>query len=546
MTHNQSSAEFFMPQEENILPAVAVSSRLMTKSLVQNHRQCTKRAWFEFHTNDVSELNSGDRANLVQGQNVHKSARTLYPDAVNVRHDLLQIDAANQTSLVLAAKEPVILGASFVSNSMGISTRIDVLEQGHEGYKITNVTSGTSVKEQYLDDAAIDLACLNNIAIDVQEINIMHPNSKISLPEGGTGAEVLTIENVTNEVKTRAIFAVKWIEKCANTLSSDMPVCETGDHCNAPTACPYASKCCQTVENKDNDLIEYLPSKSGPITPFIISGTKRISDIPFAAMTNKRNAMVRTAIINKCAVVSIDLANYVRSLPYPRNVLDFETASFAIPRFTGMHSYQPLPFQWSMHSKSVPGAELVHHEFIDVTGNDPRIGFIENLLKVVGEFGPVFVYSHFEKTRLNELALEFPVYREKLLALVDRLVDLLPLARQGYYAPEMRGSWSLKAIQPTLPACADLQAYSEIGEVADGLAAQAAYMDQIDCSFIGEQKETQLKNMKIYCKADTRTLAHFVDVIEASNAVEIVCPVPAPKVSRARTKTADTSCAAIA
>ena len=118
MTHNQSSAEFFMPQEENILPAVAVSSRLMTKSLVQNHRQCTKRAWFEFHTNDVSELNSGDRANLVQGQNVHKSARTLYPDAVSVRHDLLPIDAAIETAQILASKTPGIIGASFTSKTI--------------------------------------------------------------------------------------------------------------------------------------------------------------------------------------------------------------------------------------------------------------------------------------------------------------------------------------------------------------------------------------------------------------------------------------------
>lgn len=543
MTNNQSSSEYYLPEEQNYAPATVKLPHLITKSLVQNHRQCPKRAWLEFHTNDVSELTSSERAILTQGQNVHKSARTLYPDAVSVRHDLLPIDAAIETAQILASKTPGIIGASFTSKTIGMNIRLDVLEHGVSGYKITNIASGSSVKEQYLDDAAIDLVCLQEIALDVEEIHVMHPSTNIPLPENGTGAEVLTTENVTNEVKTRAILAVKWIEKCANTLSSDMPFCETGAHCKTPTACPYASKCGQPVENKDPDLVKHLPIKSGPIAEYIVSGTKRITEIPFSAMTNKRNALVRTAIFNACAVVSSDLANYVRSLAYPRFILDFETAAFAIPRFTGMHPYQPVPFQFSMHSKSSPGAELVHHEFIDVSGNDPRVGFIENLLEVVGTVGPVIVYSHFEKTRLNDLAEDFPIYREKLHALVDRLVDLLPLARQGYYHPDMCGSWSLKAIQPTLPPCDDLLSYSDMEDVADGLAAQAAYMDQIDITFIGEQKEKQLANMKIYCKADTRGLAHFIDVIEASVDVEIICQPVAQKTVRSRATSANSSCA---
>jgi hypothetical protein len=424
--------------------------------------------------------------------------------------------------------------------------RLDALEQAATGYKITNFASGSDVKDEYLDAAAIDLACLQSNGIAVQEIHIMHPSTKIALPENGTGAEVLITENVTNEVQTRAIYAVKWIQKCADTLAKDMPFCETGDHCKSPTVCPYADKCGQPEENTDPDLVEYLPSKCGPIADYIVSGGKRISDIPFSAMTNKRNALVRSAIVQACAVVSSELSNFVRSLPYPRFIVDFETAAFAIPRFPGMRPYQPLPFQFSTHTKSVPFAGLVHHEFIDVSGNDPRVGFIESLLESVGDFGPVIVYSHFEKSRLKELAEDFPAYRDKLLALVERLVDLLPLARQGYYHPDQCGSWSLKAIQPTLPPCDDLLAYSDMEDVADGLAAQAAYMDQINPCFIGEQKDKQLTNMKVYCKADTRGLAHFVDVIVASVDVEIVCAVPPPKPARKRASRAHSKCAAIA
>jgi hypothetical protein len=546
MQSNQTSSDFFLKSEQDFSGASVISQALMTTSLVQSHRHCPKRAWLEFHTSDAAELTSSARGILAQGQNVHQAARTLYPDANTIRHDLLPIDAAHETALALTGNAGVVLGASFVSDTMGMSVRLDALEQAATGYKITNFASGSDVKDEYLDAAAIDLACLQSNAISVEEINVMHPSTKIALPENGTGAEVLITENVTNEVQTRSIYAVKWIKNCADTLASDMPFCETGDHCKKPMVCPFSSKCGVLDEIKDIDLIEYLPSKSGLIEEYILDGTKSISKIPFSAMTNKRNALVRTAILQGGAVVSRELADFVRSLPYPRFVLDFETAAFAIPRFAGMHAYQPLPFQFSMHSKSVPFAGLVHQEFIDVTGNDPRVGFMDSLLNAVGESGPVFVYSPFEKTRLKELADDFPAYREKLLALVERLVDLLPLARQGYYHPEQRGSWSLKAIQPTLPPCDDLLAYSAMEDVADGLAAQAAYMDQIDPCFIGEQKDKQLTNMKVYCKADTRGLAHFVDVIEASADVEVVCAVPPPKPARKQASRAKSQCAVAA
>ena len=108
-----------------------------------------------------------------------------------------------------------------------------------------------------------------------------------------------------------------------------------------------------------------------------------------------------------------------------------------------------LPFQWSCHIESDIG-ELVHQEFLDTTGIPPMRGFIESLLRAVGKSGPIFVYSAFEKSRLNELASRFADLQPAVQQVIERLVDLLPITRQYYYHPDMRGSWSIKAVLPTI------------------------------------------------------------------------------------------------
>ena len=499
------------------------SRRLITKALINSHRQCPKRAWLEANGYETAPMSMGDRATIAQGKMVHECGQFMYPGATKINNTLLLVDAAKETDKVLKSDDGVLFGACFVSESMGVGVRIDVVETGLNGLEITEISSGGDVKSSYLDDCAIDVACLQDIGVRVGDVYIMHPHTKIALTEGGKGFEVLSKVNVTNEVKERAVVAVNWIDQCANTLASKIPDCEVGDHCKSPRGCPFLGQCAKQVEAKDKDLVDYLPSKKGAVKELILSGVRRISEMPAKAMTDKRNALVREAILQGRGLVRSDIAEYIRALPYPRNFLDFEAVSFAIPRFVGMYPYQSIPYQWSLHTKNSIDGDLLHSEFIDVSGKDPRKHFVEYLLKSVGRSGPIFVYSPYEKTKLKELASTFSEYKEAIESVIDRLVDLLPLARQGYYHPDMCGSWSIKKIQPTLPFCKDLVAYSELGDVADGQAAQAAYMDQIDESIVGVQKLLQLKNMLLYCGSDTRVLVHFVDYIE--NAEDFVLPI---------------------
>ena len=74
------------------------------------------------------------------------------------------------------------------------------------------------------------------------------------------------------------------------------------------------------------------------------------------------------------------------------------------------------------------------------------------MLKVTKGKGDVLVYNKtFEITRLNEIARDFPEYADEIEKLISRIKDLMiPFQKKYYYAPEMKGSYSIKAVLPAL------------------------------------------------------------------------------------------------
>ena len=82
-------------------------------------------------------------------------------------------------------------------------------------------------------------------------------------------------------------------------------------------------------------------------------------------------------------------------------------------------------------------------------------------------------YQAFEKGRIAELAELYPDLAPALLAINERVVDLLPIARANYYHPDMNGSWSIKAVLPTITPDLD---YTKL-TVGNGGDAQEAYRE---------------------------------------------------------------------
>ncbi len=123
------------------------------------------------------------------------------------------------------------------------------------------------------------------------------------------------------------------------------------------------------------------------------------------------------------------------------------------------------------------------------------------------EEGSIVAYfAGFEKQCIKGLALIYDDLRESLMGIHERVVDLLPVVREHYYHRDQRGSWSIKAVLPTV--CPELD-YADL-EVKDGTNAQSAYVQAIDPSTPPQKKSAIGSALKEYCKRDTLAMVKLL------------------------------------
>lgn len=177
-----------------------------------------------------------------------------------------------------------------------------------------------------------------------------------------------------------------------------------------------------------------------------------------------------------------------------------------MPIWKGTRPYQQLPFQFSLHIVS-PNGETEHWEFLDISGGDPGEAFARALIDHCRTEGPVFVYNAgFENGIMRGLAERFPDLSPALMAIVDRVVDLLPIARNRYYHPAQHGSWSIKAVLPAV--CPDLT-YAALEGVKDGQAAQGAFLEAMAPGTTQERRQEIENQLLEYCKLDTLAMVRL-------------------------------------
>ena len=146
--------------------------------------------------------------------------------------------------------------------------------------------------------------------------------------------------------------------------------------------------------------------------------------------------------------------------------------------------------------------------FLDISGGDPSRQFAESLLSAVGKAGPIIVYNQaFEKRIVRELAARFADLAPALNRMLARVVDLLPLTREHYYHPDMKGSWSIKSVLPTIAPELD---YVNLEEVADGGDAQAAYLQAIHGGTDADRKAALENALQVYCCRDTEAMVRLL------------------------------------
>lgn len=472
----------------------------ITKSRVLSGLRCPKRLWLQTYQPELAKPSSTSQLTIANGNAVGQVARLGYPTGILIEH-IEQPDVAVQETSRQLHEYPdrPLFESAFVYGEALV--RADILVPVDGGYRIVEVKSSGSVKDHHLIDCAVQLWVLEGAGFKVQEVCVSHVDTSFVYAGDGNYEQILIEEDVTEQVRELLPDVPAWLTSHRDILANPVPAILMGSQCKPD---------CQFTEHCEAVLTEYpvtiLPNGRKVITDLQDAGIEDVRDIPDGVLTNERHIRVWEATRANQAFISQELKDELAKLPYPRFYLDFETINFVIPRWAGTRPHQQLPFQWSCHIER-QGDELEHREFLDTSGNAPMRAFADSLIKAVEFDGPIIVYGSFESTVIKGLIGFCPDLEAPLNDILDRLVNLLPWLQNHYYHPAMKGSWSIKAVLPSIAPHLD---YSQLEDVQNGTMAQLAYMDIINPETAPEVREQKIENLLKYCELDTQAMVEVV------------------------------------
>jgi hypothetical protein len=479
----------------------------LSKSRILLHRQCPKRLWLKVHRPELEEVADSNQARFATGTYVGELAQQLYPDGVLIDGDNLG-QAVADTQAVLAGEKRPIFEATLQAG--GLLIRADLMLPDQDGYRMVEVKSSTSVKDYHLTDAAIQSWVAQQADLPLTSVEIAHIDNTFVYPGDGDYQGLFHYADISDQISNLKDAVPDWINAAQETLVGDEPCMAVGNQCTKPFPCSFIGYCSPNTESEDGFPPEVLPYGKTMAATLRAEGYTDLRDVPEERLGNLNHQRVWRTSKSGQAELKPEAGKIIAALLYPRYYIDFETINPAVPVWAGTRPYMQVPFQWSCHIETAKGV-MTHCAFLADGQSDPRRPFAESLIEAAGADGPIFVYNApFERTRMQELADYYPDLAPALEAAIDRIVDLYPIAREHYYHPEMRGSWSIKAVLPTI--APDL-AYDDL-EVANGGMAQEAFAEMMHADTSTERHQQLSEALLKYCERDTLAMVRIAHYFE--------------------------------
>ena len=479
----------------------------LSKSRIIMHRQCPKRLWLKTHKPELEMIDAGMAVGFSTGDAVGDKARQLYPDGVLIDPSSLS-EALAQTQAHLNELPKPLFEATF--EHKGTLIRADLLLPDEHGWRMVEVKSSTSVKPYHLEDAAVQAYVLAQNKILVSRIEIAHIDNQFVYMGDDNYQGLLKHQIETKTVNTLAQQVPDWIAQAQQTVAQKKePAIAVGKQCNEPFACSFRRYC-------DPQAFEPVPVTSPKVLPrggkyaqqLLLDGKDDLTQLAEADLPKALFQRIWRTLKTGQAELDPKAKAIIDALSYPYYHIDFETINLAIPVWAGTRPYQQVPFQWSCHIQTPD--TITHHAFLGDGLSDPRREFTESLLATLDTEGTIFVYNAaFEKTRLLEMAQVFPEHKAAIDALMPRIFDLLPLMRNHYYHPDMKGSWSIKAVLPTI--APDLS-YKTL-TVGHGGAAMEAFGEMMKADTTQERRAELYQALLDYCELDTLAMVRIVEFL---------------------------------
>ena len=499
--------------------------RTLSKSKLLAFRQCPKRLWLEIHRKELRDDSAATQASFEVGYQVGDIARQLYDP--KGKGELLDPYAEGfaaafaRTTELLRSSQPIFEASFSAGGALALADVMLPFRQGGKlMWRMVEVKSSTSVKDYHRDDTAIQAFVARSAGVPLASVVLAHIDSAWVYP-GGDDYQGLLVENdLTAESFAREAEVKSWITDAQKIAGKQKePAIRTGGQCSEPYECGFRGYC-QNQEPQAEYPISWLPRIQSKALKALIDdeGVTDLRHIPDDLLNERQCRVKAHTLLGKAYFDAPNAAADLAAHKLPAYFIDFETIQFAVPVWKGTRPYQQIPFQFSAHRLSRTG-KTEHTSFLDLSGKDPSKAFAEALIAACGERGPVFVYNAgFETARIKELGERFPRLKKSLLAINERVVDLLRIAEQRYYHPSQQGSWSIKKV---LPAVAPDLRYDALDGVQDGGMAMDAFREAISATTTDTRKAQIGKQLLEYCRLDTYAMVRLWKFFSGRNDLDI-------------------------
>ena len=363
-------------------------------------------------------------------------------------------------------------------------------------YDLYEIKSSTTIKKDHEYDLAFQALLLEKL-LPLEGTYLLHiDNSYLHGHQLDLDA-FFTLEDVADRVEKRRNEVIALRQEAFRV--SQMPEPSPAFACTRPGSCPFPDLCHPHLPPHPIYHLPYLGKKALALRNM---GILAIEQIPPDFQLSPRQQQHVDAV--RKGVPIIDHQSIQASLAemqYPLYFLDYETFNPAVPFFQGYRPYEHIVFQYSLFVIEKPGAEPQHYEALITDGSDPAPLIVQELVEKIGSVGSVVVWNQsFEAGRNRDLARHCPAHAEQLLAINERLFDLMLIFRNGHYIhPDFNGSASLKAVLPVL--CPEL-GYKDMA-IPDGETAMLTWYWLQTGAIPPEERQKTIEAMKAYCKMDT-------------------------------------------
>ncbi len=476
-------------------------------------------AWLWLKKHDKEKLPAVDenlQAMFEAGNEFEKVAEKLFPTGVrlgfNNYNEYLSLPERTKDALG-NGKKTIFQGRFEFEDLTFIGDVLEVV--GENLIDLYEIKSSTQAKTEHILDLAFQAYVLQKCGFDVCNIKVVHVNTEYVKDGPIIPTEITKITDVTSLVKAKLaeteINIAQALKVVNNPQCPDLSPSLTGLNAMKDWLSIYRG----LVDVQPECIYDLALLGASKIKSLEEIGIKNIISIPDDFdLTEKQKLQVRATKHNKILVKSENIKNYLNQLEFPLYFLDYETLSSVVPEFDGLHPYQQLPFQYSLHILDSPDSSIRHVEYLHTNSDNPALALVESLRKNIGPMGNIIVwYEGFEKARNSEMAQLLPEHYDFLEGINKRVVDLMiPFSSGWFVHKDFLGSASIKKVLPVL--VPDLS-YKLLG-INEGGMAQRIWMDTFLKGKNIDKKDQIIKDLIEYCKLDTLAMVKIYEYLKAN------------------------------